>query len=542
MGIISPMEKKKREGVVDKVLRLSGGKWYLIFNDGKIEELSKAKLRHIANKATRYARAALIKAIGDIVAFTDDEKFKLRRKSNLSSLIYKELPKKTFFEIDTLTIYFARDSFQASFHYFLQKDVRDNLIQGKLVALKSLPIVRVSRDKVVRNIEIEDTSNPKRKRVIIDLALFKGALLRWVQDFKLKKANKNSYLKLLERIKEGKYELAYAGFGYKERGNKRGPYLIFCYKVPVSKKEKSDKVMGIDLGQECLAYFAVSDSHVRGDATKDSDFSPQWLRSDKFDWKRKIYAVWTKKRRLVRELHYINNLLKGEDKREKEPLIKRKRQVVKELESVRNYEANFMETLNKTVASIIRKVAEKEGVSKVVMESISVDPEKKNSLMFPKWNYSQLQTYIENKLKEIGVKSIKINPACTSLRCPECGYIGFLKDIVRPKRDKFICPSCGYKAHADYVGARNLATKGIEKIINRYLKSQIKALGGDHKDITPEKNHILNNIRRGLIRRKLNEYLGMPEKTSLKKALKEMRKSDYNNYKRFIEDPVKFLN
>ncbi len=36
-----------------------------------------------------------------------------------------------------------------------------------------------------------------------------------------------------------------------------------------------------------------------------------------------------------------------------------------------------METLNKTVASIVRKVAEKEGVSKAVMEDISVDPEKK---------------------------------------------------------------------------------------------------------------------------------------------------------------------
>ena len=404
------------------------------------------------------------------------------------------------------TIHFYKDSLHDSLHYFQEKDIRDNLREGKLIALKTIPIVRQARNKVVRNIEIKDASSPKRKRVT---------------------------------IRDGEYELAYAGFGYKERGNRRGPYLLFCYKVPVKEREKNGRVMGIDLGQECLAYFAVSDSYARGDFTKDSEFSPEWLRSDKFDWKRKIYAVWTKKRRLLRELRSINNLLKHEGG--DEVLRKRKRQVVKELESVRNYEANFMETLNKTVASIVRKVAEKEGVSRAVMEDISVDPEKKNSLMFPKWNYSQLQTYIENKLQEIGVEVVKVNPACTSLRCPECGYIGFLKDIVRPRRDKFTCPSCGYRAHADYVGAKNLSTDGIEEIINRYLRAQITALGGNHMDIPPERNHILANIRRGAIRRKLNEYLGLPESTSLKKALKELRKRDYIVYERFVKDPVKFL-
>jgi len=425
---------------VNKVLRLSGGDWYLVFKDGEVKRLNKRELRHIADKATRYVRGALIRTIGDIVEFTEDGKFRLQRKSNLSSLIYKGLPKKTFFELDTLTVYFARDSFQTSLHYFLQKDVKNNLLEGKLVVLKSLPIARQAKNKVVKNIEIKDTPNPKRKRVVIELALFKGVLLRWEQDFRMKKATENSYLSLLERIKNGEYELAYAGFGYKEAGNKKGPYLIFCYKVPVTEREKSNRIMGIDLGQECLVYFAVSDSHARGDVTKDAEFSPEWLRSEKFDWRKKIYAAWTKKKRLVRELNHINNLLRnGVDD---EALKKRKKQVVRELESVRNYEANFMETLNKTVASIVKKITEKEGVSRVVMEDISLDPEKKTSLMFPKWNYSQLQTYIENKLREIGVEVVKVSPACTSLRCPECGYIGFLKDIVRPRRDLFTCPSC----------------------------------------------------------------------------------------------------
>ncbi len=525
---------------VYKVLRLSGGDWYLVFKDGEEKKLSVKELRNIANQAVKYVRAAFIKTVGSLVELTEEGKFRLTRKSYLSHLIYKGLPKEVKFETENISIQFPKKSFITSMRYFIEKDIKNNLLQGKLIALKTIPIVKQAKDGAIKNIEFRNTANPERTRVVIELTLFKNAILRWVQDFKTKKCEENSYLKLLERIRDGEYDLAYVGFGYKERGNKKGPYLIFCYKITVPQRERRGGIMGVDLGQRCLAYFAISGSHARGDLTKDSEFAPQWLRSEQFDWRKKIYAVWTKRKRLVRELNQINNLLRNEGG--DESLKRRKRQVVKELESIRNYESNFMETLNKTVASIVKKVAEKEGVDTVVMPEIHMDPEKKNSLMFPKWNYSQLQTYIENKLKEIDVKVVKVNPACTSLRCPECGYIGFLKDLVRQGKDKFACPFCGYKANADYVAARNLATEGIEEIINRYLKVQIEALGGDHKDIPPEKNHILSGLRRRLISKKLNGYLGLPENTSLKKALAKLKRREYNFYREFIRDPVKFLN
>ena len=57
---------------------------------------------------------------------------------------------------------------------------------------------------------------------------------------------------------------------------------------------------------------------------------------------------------------------------------------------------------------------------------------------------------------------IKINPAYTSQECPSCGYIS------RKNRagTKFQCHSCGRKAHADWVGARNILRRSEDKDIS----------------------------------------------------------------------------
>lgn len=526
---------------VTKMLKLRGGEWYYVNGSEKVR-LSGKDILTFVRFATYIVRKGFIKIVGDLVEFEDEKRKAKLKKGQITSAIYKEVLTGTGDLTVSLEngkeIKLQKDSIPTAVQYSLQENIKRNLREGKTIAIKGIPLVRQANMGVLKGIEF--IPNGKKIKVRIELAMFKGASLVWEGNLSAKKsAKENSYYQILRRIQEGEYELKFAGFGYKERGRDTGAYLVLCYSVPVQEMEiEKNKVMGIDLGQECLAYFAISDSYARGDLTRDSEFVPEWLRSEKFDWKRKIYAVWTKKKALQRELRHTNNLLKEVDD---ENLKKRKRRVVKELDSLRHYEANFMDTLNKTVASVVKKIAEKEKVSKVVMEDISVDVEKKNSLMFPKWNYSQLQTYIENKMQEIGVEVVKVNPACTSLRCPECGYIGFLKDVVRPRRDRFVCPACGYEAHADYVGARNLTVEGIEKVIHSKLKADIKALGGDPKDIPSEKNHYLQNMRRSLIRKKLNEYLGLPEKTSLKKSLAVLRKRDYNVYERFVKNPVEFF-
>lgn len=79
------------------------------------------------------------------------------------------------------------------------------------------------------------------------------------------------------------------------------------------------------------------------------------------------------------------------------------------------------------------------------------------------WSYFDLQTKIEYKAQEAGIKVVYIDPHYTSQRCSKCGYIS--KDN-RTEQALFLCQKCGYKTNADYNASQNIAIKDIDKIIN----------------------------------------------------------------------------
>ena len=109
------------------------------------------------------------------------------------------------------------------------------------------------------------------------------------------------------------------------------------------------------------------------------------------------------------------------------------------------------------------------------------------------WTFYDLQNKIIEKAESYGIKIVKVNPEYTSQRCSECGYIDANN---RLRQDTFICQKCGYGSkyicnscqhiqtgsgvcekckgsvkpmvvNADYNAARNLAIKGIDKIIKK---------------------------------------------------------------------------
>src|SRR5690606_20140564 len=94
------------------------------------------------------------------------------------------------------------------------------------------------------------------------------------------------------------------------------------------------------------------------------------------------------------------------------------------------------------------------------------------------WTYYDLQQKIKYKAEELGIKVIMINPKHTSGRCNCCGHIhrSVNKEEWRPTQDQFICQSCGHKANADWNAAKNIATPGIEKLIEEQLHKQEKEL------------------------------------------------------------------
>lgn len=73
-----------------------------------------------------------------------------------------------------------------------------------------------------------------------------------------------------------------------------------------------------------------------------------------------------------------------------------------------------------------------------------------------KWAFGELRFFMEYKAKREGVPLILVNPKNTSRECPECHCVDKRN---RPARDTFRCIGCGLEAMADYVAAKNIASR-----------------------------------------------------------------------------------
>lgn len=73
-----------------------------------------------------------------------------------------------------------------------------------------------------------------------------------------------------------------------------------------------------------------------------------------------------------------------------------------------------------------------------------------------KWAFGELRFFIEYKAKREGVPLIFADPRNTSRECPECHCVDKRN---RPTRDVFRCIRCGLEAMADYIAAKNIASR-----------------------------------------------------------------------------------
>jgi IS605 OrfB family transposase len=78
-----------------------------------------------------------------------------------------------------------------------------------------------------------------------------------------------------------------------------------------------------------------------------------------------------------------------------------------------------------------------------------------------------------------GIPVVYVNPAYSSQACPHCQ---FTARANRPMQQTFCCQVCGYTAHADLVGARNLASRVHDSDLSacRSLEAVKKLLAARH--------------------------------------------------------------
>jgi len=75
-----------------------------------------------------------------------------------------------------------------------------------------------------------------------------------------------------------------------------------------------------------------------------------------------------------------------------------------------------------------------------------------------RWGFAQIQSIIESKAKEHGIKIIYINPKGTSTYCPVCG------SKLHLKKDRKLACNCGLIADRDLIGAWNIRLRALQEL------------------------------------------------------------------------------
>ena len=123
--------------------------------------------------------------------------------------------------------------------------------------------------------------------------------------------------------------------------------------------------------------------------------------------------------------------------------------------------SKFRDTANHKYSRALINYAVNNNCGIIQMEDLTGITSDSNRFL-KNWSYFDLQTKIEYKAQEVGIKVVYIDPHYTSQRCSKCGYIS--KDN-RTEQALFLCQKCGYKTNADYNASQNIAIKDIDKII-----------------------------------------------------------------------------
>lgn len=161
-------------------------------------------------------------------------------------------------------------------------------------------------------------------------------------------------------------------------------------------------------------------------------------------------------KRMVKALRSKNSPLDGATReRLKEKLRQR-----------RHEEKRVMKTASRRIAATIAETARRHGAGTWQLEDLSACKDGKPWLA-RHWAPGMVLDAIRWQAEQLGAELVLVNPAYTSMRCSECGYIDAAN---RPTQADFKCTQCGYKNNADKNAARNLSITGIAQIIEGAVK------------------------------------------------------------------------
>lgn len=199
----------------------------------------------------------------------------------------------------------------------------------------------------------------------------------------------------------------------------------------VEKPVVEGRTLGVDLGLKIPAYVVVSDkAYIRHKFGSFEEFAKTRLQFKK------------RRERLQAQLALAKG---GRGRKDK----------LSAMEALKDKEANFAKTYNHQISKRIVDFAVANQCQYINLENLSQIPaEKKDKQLLGMWSYYQLQTYIEQKAKRVGIEVRYVNPTYTSQTCSICGH---RDKSSRQSQEKFKCTKCGVEINADYNASINIS-------------------------------------------------------------------------------------
>jgi len=136
--------------------------------------------------------------------------------------------------------------------------------------------------------------------------------------------------------------------------------------------------------------------------------------------------------------------------------------------------SNLSTYLNHCISKEIVSLAEQYPNPVVVMEKLThirkQNPGKRMNYELNSWSFDKLQSFIEYKALEAGVRVEYVAAKNTSRMCSNCGHT---HNSNRKDQAHFKCSECGYTVNADFNASVNIA-----KVFREEAPSQPTWLGG----------------------------------------------------------------
>jgi IS605 OrfB family transposase len=335
------------------------------------------------------------------------------------------------------------------------------VIRGKA----SLPTFRLNMSVPVRcdklyHRRLERTESGE---VEVDLMICRKPYPRVVLATKEKGVGEGQ-LAILNRLLDNK-EQSTAGYRQRcfeikhdDRFNKWWLYVTYEFPASETPGLSPDVIVGVDLGVSCPLYVAISNGHARMG-------------------RRHYAALGARIRSLQRQtIARRRSILTGGRSNLSKTTARSghgRKRIIKAIEPLEGRINNAYTTLNHQLSASLIDFAKDHGAGVIQIEDLTgLKDQLRGTFIGMNWRYHQLQSFIEYKADEAGIKVRRINPRFTSRRCSKCGVIHGAFD--RAARDaggrpgfsaRFQCPKCEFEADADYNAARNLATLDIERLI-----------------------------------------------------------------------------